>query len=139
MAKTITVSPEVKQKLSHWYDAGLLNGVSVLKGSFAGRLFGRFGQHTVTINGTVHLTSSVDDLESEKGTVLLGHECFHVVQQQQMGWWRFLAKYIAGWRPFHITHGSRHPLAAPAYERGREILRALQQDSPPLPQGRGLR
>ena len=78
MAKTITVSPEVKQKLIYWYDADFLDGISVLKGSLPGRLFGTFGQHAVTINGTVHLTSSADDLESDKGTVLLGHECFHV-------------------------------------------------------------
>jgi hypothetical protein len=128
MAKTITVSPEVKQKLSHWYDADLLDGVSVVQGSIPGRLFGTFGQHAVTINGTVHLTSSADDLESDKGNVLLGHECFHVVQQQQMGWWRFLVKYVVGWSPSHIKHGSRHPLEAPAYERGREILRALRQE-----------
>lgn len=131
MAKTITVSPGVKQKLSHWYDAALLDGVSVRNGSIPGRLFGTFGQHAVTINGTVHLTTSADDLESDKGTVLLGHECFYVVQQQQMGWWRFLARYIAGWRPSHIKHGSRHPLEAPLYERGREILRALQQRTTP--------
>ncbi len=126
MTTTVTVSPEVKQRLSPWYDAALLDGVRVLQGSIPGRLFGMFGQHAVTINGTVHLTSSADDLETDKGTVLLGHECFHVTQQQQMGWWRFLARYIAGWRPTHIKHGSRHPLEVPAYERGREILRALQ-------------
>jgi hypothetical protein len=128
MAKTVAVSPEVKQKLSHWYDTDLLDSVSVLKGSIPGRIFGTFGQHAVTINGKVHLTSSADDLESDKGTVLLGHECFHVVQQQQMGWWGFLIKYIAAWRPSHIKHGSRHPLEAPAYERGREILSAIRQD-----------
>jgi hypothetical protein len=126
MATTVTVSTEVKQRLSPWYDAELLDGVRVVQGSVAGRLFGMFGQHAVTINGTVHLTSSADDLESDKGTVLLGHECFHITQQQQMGWWRFLIRYIAGWRPTHIKHGSRHPLESPAYERGREILRALQ-------------
>ena len=109
MGKTITVSPEVKQKLSHWHDADFLDGISVLKGSFPGRLFGTFGQHAVTINGTVHLTSSADDLESDKGNILLGHECFHVVQQQQMGCWRFLARYIEGWRPSHIKHGPLHP------------------------------
>jgi hypothetical protein len=36
MTKTITVSPEVKQKLSHWYDADLLDGVSVVQGSIPG-------------------------------------------------------------------------------------------------------
>ena len=74
MATTVTVSTEVKQRLSPWYDAELLDGVRVVQGSVAGRLFGMFGQHAVTINGTVHLTSSADDLESDKGTVLLGHE-----------------------------------------------------------------
>ncbi len=126
MAATVTVSAAVKQRLSPWYDTEFLESVTVLHGSVAGRLFGMFGQHAVTINGTVHLTPSADDLESDKGTVLLGHECFHITQQQEMGWWRFLAKYIAGWRPTHIKHGSRHPLEAPAYERGREILRTLQ-------------
>jgi hypothetical protein len=66
MTKTVTVSPEVKQKLSHWYDADILDRVAVVQGSIPGRLFGTFGQHAVTINGTVHLTSSADDLESDK-------------------------------------------------------------------------
>ena len=126
MATTVTVSVAVKQRLSPWYDAEFFESVRVLRGSIRGRLFGMSGQHAVTINGTVHLTPSADVLETDKGMVLLGHECFHVVQQREWGWWRFLARYIAGWRPSHIKHGSRHPLEAPAYERGREILQSLQ-------------
>jgi hypothetical protein len=126
MATIVTVSTAVKQRLSPWYDAELLDGVRVLQGSIAGRLFGMSGQNAVAINGTVHLTPRAADLESDKGTALLGHECFHITQQQEMGWWRYLVKYLAGWRPTHIKYGSKHPMEAAAYEREREILRALQ-------------
>lgn len=121
MGKTITVSPEVKQKLIHWHDADFLDGISVLKGSFPGRLFGTFGHHAITINGMVRMTSN-----RTNGPYYWATSASMLIKQQQMGWWRFLARYIAGWRPSHIKHRSRHPLEALAYVRGREILRALR-------------
>jgi len=97
----------------------------VLRGSALGWLFGRFKQGAVTVNGTVHLTPAAPDLLSPQGTALLGHELFHVEQQAQMGWWRFLLQYVAAWRPRHVRDGRSHPLEAPAYLRGEEIGRAL--------------
>lgn len=98
----------------------------MLRGSLFGWVFGRFGQHAATINRTVHLTPRAPDLESVPGVVLLGHECYHVLQQQEMGWWRFLAAYICRWRPSHVSRGWEHPLERPAYERGREVLQTLR-------------
>jgi hypothetical protein len=61
------------------------------------------------------------------GTVLLGHELFHVVQQRDMGWLRFLAAYLRHWRPKHVRRGWEHPYEVPAYARGREIREALER------------
>ena len=126
MAKIRAVPQSVKEKLGPWYDKDFLDDVVVMEGSILGWLFGRFGQHAVTIDGAVHLTALAPGLESDRGTALFGHECFHVQQQRDMGWWRFLARYAMSWRPTHIRKGWKHPLERPAYDRGREILRALR-------------
>ncbi|MCI0438635.1 MAG: DUF4157 domain-containing protein [Chloroflexi bacterium] len=127
MSTRVHVPEEVKDKLSDWYSRELLDSVPVLRGSLFGWLFGSFGQHAVTINKTVHLTAHAPGFEGVSGVVLLGHECFHIEQQRDMGWWRFLAHYILSWRPSHIKNGRTHPLEKPAYDRGREIRDALSQ------------
>ena len=125
MSRRITVPEDIKDKLSPWYSRDLLDAAPVLQGSFFGWLFGRFNQHAVTINKTIHLTSAAPDLESISGTVLLGHECFHIEQQQEMGWGKFLARYVSSWRPSHLKSGRNHPMERPAYDRSREIRNAL--------------
>ena len=110
-----------------WYGDELPAGVRLLRSSLFGWLFGSAGQHAVTINRTVHWTRHAPALETAPGTALLGHELYHVVQQQEMGWWRFLARYLWGWRPAHIKRGYEHPLERPAYDRQAEIRRAIGQ------------
>lgn len=126
MSRTVEVSAEAKVILIQWYGREILDETPVLRGSLFGWIFGASGQHAVTINRTVHLTRHAPDPETQAGITLLGHELFHVVQQTELGWWRFLIRYIAGWRPSHITNGRSHPLERPAYERGDEIRRAMQ-------------
>ena len=125
MAERVAVSQRIQEDLSTWYPQALLEETIVLQGSVWGWLFGRWGQGAVTLNGTVHLTHRAPDLPSRNGTVLLGHELFHVLQQREMGWWRFLLAYIRLWRPRHLKDGRSHPLEAPAYVRADEIARAL--------------
>jgi hypothetical protein len=127
MTKRLAVSDAAKQHLGQWYSAQLLDNTRVLRGSIFGWLFGRFGQHAVTINKTVHLTPHAPDVESDDGISLLGHELFHVMQQAEMGWWRFLARYIWRWRPSHVKQGWKHPLEEPAYKRQGEIREKLQK------------
>ena len=124
MSRRVDVPDEVCRKLEPWYGE-LPRNARVLSGSLFGWVFGATGQHAVAINGTVHWTSKGPDLESTGGTVLLGHELFHVVQQADDGWWRYLAGYVWHWRPRHIKHGSEHPYEAAAYARGDEIRAAL--------------
>ena len=126
MARRQTVPQTTIQRLSPWYSAEFLESVTVLRGSLLGWLFGKFGQHAVTINETVHLAPDAPDLTADSGVVLLGHECLHVEQQRDMGWWRFLARYVVRWRPSHIKNGRTHPFERPAYERGREIRASLR-------------
>ena len=125
MAQRVTVSTELAERLAPWYGSALPSEVPVLCGSLAGWLFGLSGQHAVTINGAVHLTGHAPELSTVDGTVLLGHELYHVEQQRQLGWWRFLAGYLWRWRPAHIRRGWEHPYEVPAYARGREIREAL--------------
>ncbi|MDP6402990.1 MAG: DUF4157 domain-containing protein [SAR202 cluster bacterium] len=125
MAKRVEVPESGYDRLSRWYDRTFLDNVTVLRGSLFGWIFGRSGQHAVTINKTVHLTSHARDLETVRGIALLGHEYFHVQQQRDMGWWVFLARYVWSWRPSHIKDGKKHPMEKPAYQRGREIRKAL--------------
>lgn len=125
MSTRLIVPEEAAGKLAFWYGT-LPPAVRVLRGSIIGWMFGLSGQHAVTINGTVHWTKHAPALESAEGTPLLGHELFHVVQQREMGWWRFLAGYVWHWRPRHIRRGWEHPYEVPAYARGREIRAALR-------------
>lgn len=125
MATLLRLTPAVKQRLWPWYDPSLLNDTRVLRGSLFGKVFGWSGQAGVTVNGVVHLTPRAHDLESAAGTALLAHELFHVVQQREMGWWRYLLRYLIRWRPKHISRGWEHPMEAPAYARGSEVRQAL--------------
>lgn len=113
--------------LTAWYSVELLDGLVLLSGSLFGWVFGRSGQHAVTINRTVHLTSHAPELDSNAGIALVGHECVHVEQQQELGWWRFLWRYVLKWRPAHVKRGWEHPMEKHAYERGREIEETLSK------------
>ena len=127
MANRLTLPPTTSQHLAVWYDERLLADVTVLESSVFGWLFGLIRQWAVTIDQTVHLTRHAPDPGSEDGVVLLGHEFFHVVQQRELGWWRFLARYAWRWRPRHISDGTTHPLEAPAYARSAEIRASLDR------------
>ena len=116
-----------REALGAWYSAELLGDLILLEGSFFGWVFGRSGQHAVTINQTVHLTSRAPELDSDAGIALVGHECFHVAQQRKLGWWQFFWKYVLKWRPAHVKRGWEHPMEKPAYERGREIIQGLSE------------
>ena len=119
------IAERASSHLVRWYGEHLPRDVVVLRGSWFGRLFGAFGQSAVTINGTVHLTARAPDLGTDAGIAFLGHEIYHVLQQVQMGWWRYFVLYSLRWRPSHIREGWRHPMERPAYDRAREIREAL--------------
>jgi hypothetical protein len=115
------------QSLSAWYDESLLMETPILRGSIFGWFFGLMNQAAVTINRTIHLTGKPPggDLSTVSGVALIGHELYHVKQQQEMGWWPFLLRYTWYWRPRHIKNGAEHPMEKYAYDRGREIEKAL--------------
>jgi len=125
MAERVGIPESTAQELTCWYSEDLIRSTTLLRGTFFGWLFGRFRQAAVTINKSVHLTPRAPDLVSHSGIVLLGHELYHVLQQQEMGWWSFLLRYLWHWRPRHVTQGRQHPLEEPAYARGDEISTAL--------------
>ena len=125
MAKGMLVPQCVRQRLGQCYSEELMTETPIFRGSTIGWLFGQFKQHAVTINKKVHLTPSAPDLESIWGTALLGHEYYHALQQQELGWWNYLARYLWRWRPSHVRDGRRHPLEAPAYARGEEIIKEI--------------
>jgi hypothetical protein len=126
MAKRVTLSPDSVNKLTTWYHQSVLSGTPILQHSIFGWLFGLFKQHGVTINKTIHLTNRAPKIDSDSWIALIGHELIHVLQQQEMGWWKFLAKYIWHWRPKHINRGREHPLEKRAYARQDEIEEFLQ-------------
>lgn len=126
MATQVMIPNVTMKQLYRWYEYDLQRQTPILRSAFLGRVFGLLGQLAVTVNGTIYLTRHAPmDLESVEGTVLIGHELFHVVQQREMGWWSFLARYILNWRPTQIRDGRTHPLEAPAYARGEEIRQAI--------------
>lgn len=127
MAERVEIPESTVQELTRWYSEDLIRSTPFLKSTFFGWLFGRFGQGAVTINKSVHLTGKPRDLDptSRSGIVLLGHELYHVLQQQEMGWWSFLLRYLWHWRPRHVKQGRKHPLEKPAYAREDEISGAL--------------
>jgi hypothetical protein len=65
----------------------------------------------------VHLTSHAPELDPDQGIRLVGHELFHVVQQREVGWWSFLARYLWNWRHAQTKNDRQHPMERPAYER----------------------
>ena len=125
MARQVALPPTSRRALTRWYGDEVLERAILVQGSLIGRLFGRFGQHAVTVNKTVHYALDAPELDSDRGVALLGHELYHVEQQMDMGWWFFLARYLWRWRPSHVNQGWTHPMEAPAYRRGREIREAL--------------
>lgn len=126
MSRKVTISDEAKAILAQWYDRETLDETPVLRGSLFGFIFGMSRQHAVTINRTVHLTSHAPDPDTPLGIMLLGHELFHVVHQTELGWWKYIARYLTGWRPSHVSNGRSHPMEKPAYERGDQIWWAMQ-------------
>jgi len=127
MADRVEIPESTVQELTRWYSEDLIRSTSFLRGTFFGWLFGRFEQGAVTINKSVHLTGKPPDLDltSRPGIVLLGHELYHVLQQQEMGWWSFLLRYLWHCRPRHRKQPRKHPLEKPAYVRQDEISDAL--------------
>ncbi len=125
MATRVVLSDDIKQKLAPWYPRDVLDSVRVLRGSVFGAVYGRLGQGAITVNGTVHLTRNAQDLASNAGVSLLAHELFHVLQERDDGWWRYLARYLWHWRPRHLTRGIEHPMERAAYARGYEVRTAL--------------
>ncbi len=119
----VYMSISFKRHLMVWY--GLLVNTPIYRGSLIGWIFGLFGQRGVTINGVIHLTNKAPDLNSTEGIILIGHELYHVEQQREMGWWRFLTSYIWHWRPKHIGRGYEHPLEIEAYIRSSDIRKRL--------------
>jgi hypothetical protein len=128
MATQVEVPDRTKSILSRWYGDHLPGQATVIRGSLIGKVFGMTGQAAVTINKTIHLTPKASELDTDRGIALLGHELFHVLQQTELGWTRFLLKYLTGWRPVHVKEGWRHPMERPAYDRGREIRESLRED-----------
>lgn len=126
MSKSVVIPEKAKKILAQWYDRDILDETTVLRGSLLGAIFGLSGQHAVTINRTVHLTSLAPDPDTPLGIMLLGHEFYHVVHQRQLGWWKYLIRYVAGWRPSHVSSGRGHPMERSAYERGDEVWQAMQ-------------
>jgi hypothetical protein len=132
MAQRLTIPENTREVLRNWYDEALIDGTPVFQGSFWGRVFGIFGQHAVTLNGRVHLTPNVDyEVGSGRGAILMGHELFHVEQQRDTGWIRFLIKYSLSWRPSQVRQVYEHPLERPAYARGNEIKLFLEGAAQP--------
>ena len=125
MSKIVSIPQSSAQELIHWYSEHLIKNTPVRQGTIFSWLFGLFGQAGVTVNKTIHLTKRAPDPVSQSGIVLIGHELYHVLQQQEMGWYRFLFSYIWHWRPRHIKNGREHPLEKPAYARGDEIRNVL--------------
>ena len=125
MSKRAALSSEVRAALRPWYPDEVMEGVPVLRGSFFGWLFGLNGNHAVTINGTVHLTRRAPPEGTLAWTALIGHELYHVEQQAEAGWWRFLARYLWRYRPRHLRSARDHPDEIPAYARGREVRERL--------------
>ena len=126
MAKRVVMPQSSARELTRWYSEHLINNTPLLQDSIFGWIFGLFGQAAVTINKTIRLTNKAPpDLSSHSGIVLIGHELYHVLQQEEMGWCHFLLRYLWHWRPMHATQGRKHPLEEPAYARGDEISSAL--------------
>jgi len=99
-------------------------------------IFGIFGQWAVTWNGTIHLTKRAPFIVEDLGVLsrrdckdstesyadvlwLISHECLHVQQQREMGWWRFLFAYGIQW----VRHrgGSKNKFEGPAYGLGDRV------------------
>ena len=112
---------------------------------FLSTTFGLLRQWAVTWNGTVHLTSRApfkvgpECILSEqtgegtrealaKALWLIAHECLHVQQQREMGWWRFLLAYAREW----LRHrgGSGNKFEGPAYTLGDRVYQAMMREPP---------
>lgn len=124
MSRVVALPASALLVLRAWYEPKDLALTRFRVDTLEGWLFGLLRNRAVTLNGVVHLTTHAPALGTAEGIALAAHELFHVVQQRDMGWGRFLRAYIRDW-PFYL--GSRvidHPLEAPVYARGAEAYRA---------------
>ena len=117
--------------LQTWFGDGLdTSSVSFEDRGFLCFAFGLLGQWAVTWNSRVHLTKRAPFIVESNGVSprrervdpgearatalwLMAHECIHVQQQREMGWWRFLFAYGRQW----VRHrgGSSNKFEGPAY------------------------
>ena len=123
--------------LQPWFEDTLeVSSVSIVDRGLVCFIFGVFRQWAVTWNETIHLTKRAPFILEPTGVVsrrdgtestesyanalwLISHECLHIQQQREMGWWRFSFAYGRQW----VRHrgGSSNKFEGPAYELGDRV------------------
>ncbi len=132
-------------ELRPWFETGLdVSTVELQSRGLLSFLFGIFGQWAVTWNGTVHVTfrapfmvetkevtSRLEGMDAKEALAnalwLISHECLHVQQQRDMGWWRFLLAYVWEWLRHRGEAGNR--FEGPAYALGDRVYQHFMERS----------
>lgn len=126
----VVISEEVKRKLSCWYSPEFIDATPIYQGTLIGRIGGLFGQAAVTWNKKIHLTPNMPNgILDDSDTSILGHELYHVQQQNSFGWLPFWVEYVLYWRPWYIKNAKAHPLEEYAYYRQEAITGWLSRNN----------
>ncbi len=100
-----------------------LEQVKMRRGTWIGKLFGRFGQHAVTFGRSIHFTplADLDHWGDAQRFALIAHECYHVKQYAKLGFLPFMVRYCIGRVTILIQRRPvwEHPMEKPAYDMQR--------------------
>ena len=123
------LSEEMKKE---WGERVTLSAEVKLAPNWVSVVFGWMGQRGVTINGTIYMTPHWERLAWQGGNLKwmyqftdLAHELYHVNQQRNVGWGRFLWRYMVMW-PSHWRRQWEHPFEVPAYRFDKRVWKRLQ-------------
>lgn len=128
----MSLPPEAKGNLAPWFTPQELDAFRYKeRGPICWAFRALFHQDAVTWNRVVHFAQSQYDPRTPEGLSLIAHEMLHVRQQRELGWLRFLARYVWALRraQYRGSRNAQHPMERPAYALGQEVLEALQRQT----------
>lgn len=134
----VELEPKDRLFLARWFKLEWLDdNTTIVVDELKPNLVGLLPIKAYTWNKTIYLTPRAPrkflndniDTANPEWIKLIAHELIHVEQQEELGWWWFLASYITRFTPLYWKEPWRHPLEKRAYDFEKVVGKALE-DTP---------
>ncbi len=125
--------PQAEEHLRPWYTHDQLARYRYTSRSPIAWVFRHvFKQGAVTWNGVVNYALASYDPDTPAGLGLIAHEMHHMLHQERIGWWKYLAQYtwLLRFSRYRGSNNGNHPFEAPAYALHHEVETALREPAP---------